>query len=345
MSADGTAGIIAVMPRSALLTPRYIVVDLGSHTIRGFVSAAQVDFSGPAMLSEVNKRGAVKNQSQLPIVQRGRIVDSVLAKKWFQRQWKLVSGLSWWNTTVLIATPIGSSVDDLEIISELFSSMGGQRIWHISQPQAAAIGSGISPLDSLASLMVTVGANLTQAALVELGECVAFSQLPTGGRTLLSSLESWLNQQFSLQVGPDTLDQLLQSVANLSNEAGNEKSLVIVGQDMLTGRPRQLEILTTHLMAALEAWAKTIVQPMVEVMESGRAEQIQAIMERGVLLAGGAAQLPGLADFISAELQVPVSVVEEPKLAVLKGLKRIAADPDLYSWILHDITLNSGLPI
>ncbi len=44
------------------------------------------------------------------------------------------------------------------------------------------------------------------------------------------------------------------------------------------------------------------------------------IVERGVVLTGGGAQTPGLADALQTALNLPVRVAEDPQLAVIQGL-------------------------
>src|SRR5206468_4248505 len=53
----------------------------------------------------------------------------------------------------------------------------------------------------------------------------------------------------------------------------------------------------------------------------------RAVTEDGLLLTGGLARLPGLADAIAHALHMPVRVAEEPEGATLRGLIDLALAP------------------
>lgn len=52
------------------------------------------------------------------------------------------------------------------------------------------------------------------------------------------------------------------------------------------------------------------------------------IVERGIVLTGGGAQTPGLADDLQASLNLPVRVAEDPQLAVIKGAGVVLGELD-----------------
>ena len=52
------------------------------------------------------------------------------------------------------------------------------------------------------------------------------------------------------------------------------------------------------------------------------------IVECGIVLTGGGAQTPGLADDLQASLNLPVRVAEDPQLAVIKGAGVVLGELD-----------------
>ncbi len=66
---------------------------------------------------------------------------------------------------------------------------------------------------------------------------------------------------------------------------------------------------------------------MKDVIEATPPELLSDVLERGVTVFGGGAQLRGLPELLSKMLGVPVHVTLEPLTAVVRGTGIITEDP------------------
>ena len=74
-------------------------------------------------------------------------------------------------------------------------------------------------------------------------------------------------------------------------------------------------------------------------MEETPPELISDIMERGIVLAGGGALLPGIDAVLSEATRMPVWIAEDPLTCVVRGCGRVLEDPRL----LAKIRVTKGL--
>jgi rod shape-determining protein MreB len=68
------------------------------------------------------------------------------------------------------------------------------------------------------------------------------------------------------------------------------------------------------------------------------------LIEKGVCLAGGGAQLRGLTDRLTEDLHLRVWVAEDPMTCVARGAGMIVEDLDRFDIYLAEITRNGSRP-
>ena len=88
---------------------------------------------------------------------------------------------------------------------------------------------------------------------------------------------------------------------------------------MDSGYPRLAEVDSDGLRIALQGPVGLIAEAVLETLERTPPDLAADIAETGVVLVGGAAQLPGLDRAIGDGAGLPVVVPEEPDLCVVRG--------------------------
>ena len=82
-----------------------------------------------------------------------------------------------------------------------------------------------------------------------------------------------------------------------------------------------------------------IVDSIAETLEETPPELISDILERGIILTGGGALLPGLDRLIVERTHMPVSLSEDPLTTVVRGCARVLEDREL----LEQVQVRGGL--
>ena len=111
----------------------------------------------------------------------------------------------------------------------------------------------------------------------------------------------------------------------------------IRGRDLATGLPREIILTDTHVREALTSSLDSLMEAMKEVIEKTPPELLSDVLEHGVTVFGGGAQLRGLPELLSKMLGVPVHVASEPLTAVVRGTGIVVEDPRAWSEIfMHE---------
>lgn len=252
-------------------------------------------------------------------VQNGIVSDPDLLKKLLQQlmqKEKLIGFFS--SPTVLVSVPVDSTVVQREMVAQVFQSVGCREVLTIAQPLAASIGAGVPIADTSGSLIVHTGSDRMEAALIALGSVVNSETKLKAGRFFEESIANILRENFSLAVSNITVRAIIANGISVKEEY--KKKMHIQGKDVRSGKPISVEVSGSIFQPLAVEIADTCSAAINSVLMQVPPELTADIMQKGVLLSGGLAQLRGLAAAVSETVELPVAVIEEPETAVIRGI-------------------------
>jgi len=109
-----------------------------------------------------------------------------------------------------------------------------------------------------------------------------------------------------------------------------EMEMVIKGRDLLNGIPKTCTISSFDVREAISQSVNTIIHSIIKSLEQTPPELSSDILDHGIMLAGGGAQLKNLDKLISEMTGLPVHVAEDPMTAVVRGSGAILDNLDYY---------------
>ena len=155
---------------------------------------------------------------------------------------------------VVVCVPLGLTEVEKRAVHESTRAAGSRDVVLIPEPMAAALGAGLPVLEAVGSLVIDVGGGTTEVAVISLGGPVAARSLRVGGDAMNAAIADWVAEHEGLQIGERTAEALKIEIATA---ARLKEPLVssVKGRDAQTGIPRQTQVTSEHLRAALqEPW-------------------------------------------------------------------------------------------
>lgn len=220
---------------------------------------------------------------------------------------------------VIISTPAGlTSVEERAVIRAAHEA-GAGKVYLLPEPVAAALGAGLPVQTSAANMIVNLGGGTAEIAIISLGGIIAHASHRGAGDALNKAICEHLKSQKGIIIPINTAEVLKIKLANISRPSG--QSTIVHGADSKTGQPVSLEIYDTDLIEPLKTVMRDIVNVLSGLLSKLPAELVSDLVERGVAMSGGTAQLAGLDQFFTKALNLPFYVVDEPILCVSRGLK------------------------
>ncbi len=309
-----------------------IAIDLGSSEVRVWVSGAQEPVSIASVVA-LDTRGnlvALGKQAQdlmertardlqiITPVELGVVRDESAAKMLVQAAIAQQSELLRWKfpPVMMMTIPVQANRVQQERAQQFLLSLGAREAYLIAQPLAATIGAGVPIADTAGSVVVQLGSGRVEVAALTLGGITNSASCEFGGRSLLEQLRMSLREQYHLEISLSGAETLLHSLVLRTDV---EQRVRVTGKDVSGGAPKIITIDGSTLIEGLQQVADRYVSLVIEVLSQVPPAVTGDIVDRGILLSGGLAQLPGLSEYLGNKLQLPCSVVEEPAVAAIKG--------------------------
>lgn len=239
---------------------------------------------------------------------------------------------------VVIGIPSGVTEVERRAVQEAALDAGARTAYLIEEPMAAAIGAGLTVQESKGSMIVDIGGGTTEIAVIALGGIVVNRSIRVAGDELDLAIVSFARLKHSLLLGEQTAEDVKISIGS-AFESDDTKQTVVRGRDLESGLPKSLKLNSGEIREALAPIVNEIVAGVKDVIEETPPEFIGDIMEQGVTLAGGGAQIKGIDKLIAQEIKMPVWIADDPQTAVVRGALKLLED-DL---LLQRVKVTGGL--
>jgi rod shape-determining protein MreB and related proteins len=106
--------------------------------------------------------------------------------------------------------------------------------------------------------------------------------------------------------------------------------MLVTGKDAHTGSPRELTIHASDVLQEVESCVSGYQLLIEKMLSEVKPELTVDVIDKGLLLSGGLAQLDGLELFLTQKMGIPVVVVDEPDECVIKGIANVLEHLDLF---------------
>ena len=204
----------------------------------------------------------------------------------------------------------------------------------MEEPLAAAVGAGLDVTEASGNMVVDVGGGTTEVAVVSLGGVVTCRTLKVGGDQMDHAIRAWLKDSRGLLVGPVTAEEVKLKLGSASRKGRSEKlSMSVRGRDLVTGYPRALKVSAAEVRQALAATVKVIVDTVLTTLDKTPPELASDIVDKGIVMTGGSAQLPGLDRAMREATGLPVIVADDPAASVAIGAGRALTNLDFLAQV------------
>lgn len=221
----------------------------------------------------------------------------------------------------VISVPMGITSVEKRAILEASKRMGASETLTIEEPLAAAIGANLPVWEPTGLMVVDIGGGTTEMAVISSNGIAVSKSLKTAGQEMDRTIMEYIMKKYGLKIGRRTAERVkIQLGTAYSAEDGKQKeTLEIGGNDLISGRPKTVEITAFDIEQALAGTVQGIIDGIRRTLEITPPELAGDLHDRGIVLTGGGALLHGLDKKLAQEIKVPVVLAENPMDCVALG--------------------------
>ncbi len=318
-----------------------MAIDLGTANTLVYVKGRGIVLNEPSVVAIADVRGrkqvlAVGDEAKMMVgrtpgnieairpLRDGVIADFEIAEemiKHFIRQ--VHNRRSFASPQIIICVPSGSTAVERRAIQESAESAGARRVFLIEEPMAAAIGAGLPVTEATGSKVVDVGGVTPEVAVLSLGGIVYARSVRVGGDKMDEAIIAYIRRNHNLLVGEGSAERIKNEIGSACPpEDGEGRTMEIKGRDLMNGVPKELIISERQIAESLAEPVSAIIEAVKVALEHTAPELAADIVDKGIVLTGGAALLGNLDYVLRHATGLPVSIADEPLSCVVLGTGR-----------------------
>jgi rod shape-determining protein MreB len=222
---------------------------------------------------------------------------------------------------VMISTPQGVTSVERRAVFDAAIQAGAKEAYLIPEPLAAAYGAGLPINTPTGNMVVDIGGGTSEAAVVSMHDIVVWSSARVGGNRIDQSIVGYIRKKYNLIIGEQTAEEMKIQIGSALLLDG-PLSMEVRGRDQIAGLPKTITVTSSEVTDAISEPLSAIVGAVRQTLEKTPPELAADIIDRGMVLTGGGAQLRNIDKLLTRETGVPCFVAENPIACVAIGAGR-----------------------
>ena len=196
---------------------------------------------------------------------------------------------------------------------------GARRQAHlVPEPLAAAIGAQIPVSSPSGNMIVDIGGGRTEAAVISMYGIVMSESVRIAGDRLDDTVVAYIKRRHNLLIGDRTAEEVKIAVGS-ALPVEEDPTTEVRGRDQISGLPKNITVASQEITQAMQEPLAGILGAIRAVLERTPPELSSDVVDRGIVLSGGGAQLRNLDRLIAQEIGIPCAVAENPMECVAVG--------------------------
>jgi rod shape-determining protein MreB and related proteins len=237
---------------------------------------------------------------------------------------KVCGRMPFFKPEVMISVPVGVTSVESRAVREAAEQAGAKQAFLIPEPMAAALGAGLPVGTPTGNMVLNMGGGTSESAVISVNGIVVSSSVRVGGNKLDEAIANYVKRKYALMIGDRTAEEIKIEIGSglKPDRPGDELTMDVRGRDQVTGLPKTIVMRTGEVTEAIAEQLQAIIGVVREVLERTPPELVSDIIDRGVVMTGGSAQLRDLDVLLTEEIGVPFYVAEDPMACVALGAGR-----------------------
>ena len=192
------------------------------------------------------------------------------------------------------------------------------------KPIADAVGLGLDVNQPTGIMVVDMGADTTEISVISLGGLVLSELLHFGGNRLDENIITYMRNEYNLVIGQKTAKAIKETIG--SGLPGREETMNIVGRDLVSGLPIEMEVSGKDAYEGMKKTLESICNSIKLILERTPPELARDIIHSGIYITGGGSQIHNLDKLFESITNIKVNTTDAPEESAVRGLVKIVSD-------------------
>lgn len=326
--------------------PKHVGLDMGTSNLRLYMKGRGVILRAPTVVAVDKQEDCVvalgrdaksmigKTPAHIEAcrpMKDGAISAYSIAVMMLHEHFKKTQAYTVFNRpVVLVGVPSGYTETEGMSFENMLFDAGAKAVGFVETPMAAAIGAGLMVNGPRACMIVDIGGGTTDIAVIRSGGIVRSRTLKLGGNKLDFAIMNNIRSKRGLCIGEISAEMIKVKIGSAIPSL-SKNAVQVSGRNERLKCAQTLLIRPEDIYEPLSVAIDAICRAILSVVESTPPEVAADIADFGIMLVGGGANIPGIAEFITAKTRLRVTIAKNPMDCVCLGLGKLIEHPDILS--------------
>lgn len=229
---------------------------------------------------------------------------------------------------IVIGIPTGITQVERRAVKDIAMRAKASEVYLVEQPMSASVGAELPISEPTGNMIVDIGGGTTDIAIISLTGIVFNHSIRIAGNEMDDSIIQFIKKKYNLLIGEKTAEQVKMQIGS-AYPMDEPMTMEIKGRDLREGIPKTIVVDDQEIREALSDIVDAIVEAIKVALEKTPPELSADIIDRGIILTGGASLLKNIDKRIREETQLPVFITEDPLTTVVLGAGKMLDDLEL----------------
>lgn len=228
------------------------------------------------------------------------------------------------NIKAIVCTPIGLSAEEKKTIELTCYRSGIADVCLVPEVLCHAIGLRLDIQHEKANMIVDIGGNITDIAVISNGAIIQAYNISIGGSIINSAIIKYINETYKMIISSEQSEQIKLEVCSLIENYF--ASIEIDGLNYLTNTKETISINSMELYPIIEHYYGKISALINSILASSEPQIISDLSENGIYFVGEASQTIGLDKFFQKNTNFKINTATN-KNSSMVGVSELIKNP------------------
>ena len=213
------------------------------------------------------------------------------------------------RSRVVASVPSGISAPQRRAVVDACLAAGPREARLIARPIAAALGCGLPVHEPIGSMVLDIGADRCEAAMISMRAIVTPQSIRVGSHEFDRRIVAQLRRTHQLLIGEHAVQHIKDQVDSPRPDP-HAAHIDIAGQDLATGTLRSVRLTNHEIRTLLNTPITRIIEATIDTLARTPPQLAADAIDRGITLTGNESLLPGIAQQISLATGTPTHIAD-----------------------------------
>ena len=271
------------------------------------------------------RKGVIADFNAAELMIRGFVKKLSSKSNWFSPSLRMVVGI-----------PSGSTEVEIRAVRDSSEHAQGRDVYMIYEPMAAALGIGLDVEAPQGNMVVDIGRDTSEIAVISLGGIVCNKSIQIAGDDFTEDIQEHMRRAHNVKVGERMAELIKINVGSALTELENPpEDFIVHGPNQMTALPMEIPVSYQEISHCIEKSISKIEAAVLSALEQTPPELYADIVKNGIYLTGGGALLRGLDKRLTDKIGIQFRIAEDPLLAVAKGTGVALKNINRFSFLIR----------